>query len=73
MPGGWISRGAAVAWPPRSPDLSHWIFFPWRYVKNIVHKVRNHDLQQLKAGIRKAVFTVTHNVLRNAWTEASII
>jgi len=41
--------------------------------ENLVHKVRNHDLQQLKARIRKAVFTVTHNMLQNAWTEASII
>lgn len=48
-------------------------FFLWRYVKNLVHKVRNHDIQQLKARIRKAVFTVTHNMLQNAWTEASII
>jgi molecular chaperone DnaK (HSP70) len=41
-------------------------FFPVEICENIVHKVRNHDLQQLKAGIRKAVFTVTHNVLQNA-------
>ena len=47
-------------------------FFLWRYVKNLVHKVRNHDLQQLKARIRKAEFTVTHNKLQNAWTEARI-
>ena len=48
-------------------------FFLWRYVKNLVHKVRNHDLQQLKARIRKAVFTATHNTLQNAWREDSII
>lgn len=48
-------------------------FFMWRYVKNLVHKVRNHDLQKLQARIRKAVFTVTHNMLQNSWAEASII
>jgi hypothetical protein len=42
-------------------------------VKNLVHKVRNHDLQKLQARIRKAVFTVTHNMLQNSWAEASII
>lgn len=48
-------------------------FFPVEICKNLVRKVRNHDLQQLKARIRKAVFTVTHNMLQNTWREASII
>jgi hypothetical protein len=39
-------------------------------MKNLVHKVRNHDLQLLKVRIRR-LFTLTHKMLQNAWTEAS--
>jgi hypothetical protein len=45
----------------------------WRYVKNLVHQVKNHDLQQLKARIRDAVVTVTHNMLQYTRTEVDIV
>jgi hypothetical protein len=40
-------------------------FFLWRYVKKLVHKVRKHDLQQLRGRLWKAVFIVTHNMLQS--------
>jgi len=65
----WIGRGVAISWPPRSLDLTQLDFFLWGYVKNLVYKVKNNDLQQLKADIRDPMAIVIHNMLQNTWTE----
>ena len=31
----WIDRNGAIAWPPRSPDLSACDFFLWGYIKTV--------------------------------------
>jgi hypothetical protein len=37
MPGGLIGRGAPIAWPPKSPDLTPLDFFVlWADAKNVV-------------------------------------
>jgi hypothetical protein len=69
MAGRWIGRGALIAWPPRSPDLTPLDFFFWGYVKNIVYQVKINDLQHLKGRIRDAVATVTPNMLQATWNE----
>jgi hypothetical protein len=70
MPGGWISRAASTAWPPRSPDLTSMDFFClWNNVKNFIYQVKNY-LQQSKAHIRDTVALVTHNMLQKTLTEA---
>ena len=38
-------------------------------MNNFFHQVKNNDLQQLKARIRNAVTTITHNMLQNLWIE----
>jgi hypothetical protein len=49
MAGRWIGRGGPIAWPPTSPDLTPLDFFLWRYMKNIVYRVKINDLRHLKA------------------------
>ncbi|KAJ3660913.1 hypothetical protein Zmor_005340 [Zophobas morio] len=36
-PHGWIGRGGAIAWPPRSPDLNPCDFFLWVHLKDLVY------------------------------------
>ncbi|GBM25456.1 hypothetical protein AVEN_261573-1 [Araneus ventricosus] len=33
FPQWWIGRGAVMAWPPRSPDITPLDFYLWGYVK----------------------------------------
>jgi len=33
----WIGRGRPMAWPPRSPDLTPVVFFPWGYIKTLIY------------------------------------
>ncbi|GBM38319.1 hypothetical protein AVEN_158348-1 [Araneus ventricosus] len=33
FPQRWIGRGAVIAWPPRSPDITLLDFYFWGYVK----------------------------------------
>jgi hypothetical protein len=49
MPGGWIGRGALIAWPPQSPDFSLLDFFLWGYVKNAIYQDKNNNRQQLES------------------------
>jgi len=63
------TRRSPNAWPPRSPDLTPLDIFLWSYTMNLIHHVRNNDLQQSKGGTKDAVATVTHNILQNTWTE----
>ncbi|GBN98620.1 hypothetical protein AVEN_272953-1 [Araneus ventricosus] len=37
FPQRWIGRGAAMAWPPRSPDITPLDFYVWGYVKQHVY------------------------------------
>lgn len=37
FPERWIGREGAIAWPPRSPDLTPMNFYLWGFMKNIVY------------------------------------
>ncbi|GBO03083.1 hypothetical protein AVEN_211149-1 [Araneus ventricosus] len=37
FPQRWIGRGAVMAWPPRSPDITPLEFYLWGYVKQHVN------------------------------------
>lgn len=69
FPNGWIGRGAPIAWPPRSPDLTPLDFFLWGYVKNIVYAEKIRDLPHLRARIFASIATVTPEMLHNTWRE----
>jgi hypothetical protein len=38
LPNRWISRGSAINWPPRSPDLTPLDFCLWGWMKSEVYK-----------------------------------
>ena len=67
-----ISKGAAVRWPPRSPDLSVVDFFFWGHVKNTVYSTSPSSLQQLKRRIIQAIRAIPQNMLHDAF-EACVL
>jgi hypothetical protein len=56
-------------WPPCSPDLTPLNFYFWGFVKQIIYRVRIHNIQHLKQRIRKAAASVTPDVLVRVWQE----
>lgn len=49
--GRWIGRGGAVAWPPRSPDLTPPDFFLWGVLKDRVYARKPGTIDELKNAI----------------------
>ncbi|GBO05805.1 hypothetical protein AVEN_11406-1 [Araneus ventricosus] len=43
----WIARGAVMAWPPRSPDITPLDFYLWGYVKQHVYSERINGINHL--------------------------
>jgi len=58
-----ISVQENVAWSPRSPDLSLYGFFLWRYFKAEVFKHRSRTFEELKKAIRKKIAGIPHDML----------
>lgn len=58
-----VSKGATVAWPPRSPDLTSPDFFLWGYLKAAVYQKQPKSLGELKRRIRKAVVGIPADIL----------
>jgi hypothetical protein len=58
-----ISKGGAVAWPPRSPDLTFPDFFLWGAVRTQVYATSVPSVSELKRRIRRAVRAVTPETL----------
>ena len=50
-----ISKGAAIAWPPQSPDLTPPYFFLWGHVKEVLFKDSPENLRELKEAVRVAI------------------
>ncbi|GBN35653.1 hypothetical protein AVEN_190968-1 [Araneus ventricosus] len=66
FPQRWIGRGAVMAWPPRSPDITPLDFFLWGYVKQHVYSERINDINHLK---QRITHSVTPDVLTRVWEE----
>ncbi|GBM18979.1 hypothetical protein AVEN_1596-1 [Araneus ventricosus] len=64
-----IGRGAVMAWPPRSPDITPLDFYLWGYVKQHVHSERINDINHLKQRITDIIHSVTPDVLTRVWEE----
>lgn len=60
----WIGRGAAIAWPARSPDLTGMDFFLWGYVKDIVYRDTPTTVDDMKNRIRRAFASITQQMLQ---------
>jgi hypothetical protein len=75
LPLSWIGRkgkeeDALMQWPPRSPDLTSWDFFFWRFVKDIVFvPALPANLQDLRNLITAAVTLVDRDILTRVWNE----
>ena len=55
FPAHLISLRGDIGWPGRSPDLSHYDYLLWGYVKEEVYKHRPTTIDGLKATIRRKV------------------
>ena len=40
FPNRWLDRGGPVAWPPRSPDLTHLDYYLWGHMKTLVYETK---------------------------------
>ncbi|GBO34726.1 hypothetical protein AVEN_258881-1 [Araneus ventricosus] len=58
FPQRWIGRGAVMAWPPRSPDITPLDFYLWSYVKQHVYSERINDINNLKPRITDLIHSV---------------
>ncbi|GBL89578.1 hypothetical protein AVEN_177362-1 [Araneus ventricosus] len=65
----WIGRGAVMAWPPRSPDITPLEFYLWGYVKRHVYSERINDINHLKQRITDVIHSVTPDILTRVWEE----
>jgi len=61
--GRWIGRMGAVAWPPRSPDLTSPDFFLWGMLKNIVYSEKPTTKENMKERIRTACAAISQEIL----------
>ena len=66
----WIGRGGMIAWPPRSPDLTHLDISVWGYGK---HKIfvppLPASLGELRAQIIEAAATIDAYMIHRIWYE----
>jgi len=62
-------RDGLTSWPPRSPDITPFLFFLWGYVKDKVFSTPVPDITNLKAKITDAFATITEDMLENTWRE----
>ncbi|GBM17514.1 hypothetical protein AVEN_193793-1 [Araneus ventricosus] len=69
FPQRWIGRGAVMAWPPRSPDITPLDFYLWDYVKQHEYSERINDINHLKQRITDVIHSVTPDVFTRVWEE----
>ncbi|XP_076669374.1 uncharacterized protein LOC143369387 [Andrena cerasifolii] len=72
FPNRWIGRNGAVAWPPRSPDLSACDFFLWGHIKQTVFQTPVDNKADLTQRIIEACRTVYKNSRYSRLAAASI-
>ncbi|GBM07241.1 hypothetical protein AVEN_25495-1 [Araneus ventricosus] len=69
FPQRWIGRGAVMALPPRSLDITPLDFYLWGYVKQHVYSEHINDINHLKQRITDVIHSVTPDVLTRVWEE----
>ncbi|GBN43472.1 hypothetical protein AVEN_160876-1 [Araneus ventricosus] len=69
FPQRWIGRGAVMALPPRSPDITPLDFYLWGYVKQHVYSERINDINHLQQRITDVIHSVTPDVLTRVGEE----
>ncbi len=58
-----------IPWPPRSPDIAPLDFLLWRFVKDIVYRIKIQDITDLKRKITDVIATSDEDVLHRTWQE----
>jgi hypothetical protein len=61
-----ISRGGAIPWPTRSPDLSVSDYFIWEYLKSKVYLMKPCDNDELKNTIKEEITATPDTMVREA-------
>ena len=57
FPNCWLGRGGAVAWPPRSPDLTP-LDYLWGYTKTLVYETKVDS----RAALRHCIFAAAEHI-----------
>ena len=65
FPSRWIGRRGFIVWPAKSPDLSPFYYFLWRYLKCKVFVTRPANAEELKMRIRKKCRDIPPAVIEN--------
>ena len=65
-----ISKGAAIAWPPQSPDLTPPDVFLWGYIKDVLFKDSTGNLRELKETVRAAIIGISQEACAKVEEEA---
>ncbi|GBN37985.1 hypothetical protein AVEN_157942-1 [Araneus ventricosus] len=65
----WIDRGAIMAWPPLSTDITPLDFYLWGYVKQHAYNELINDINHLKQRITDVIHSVTPDFLTRVWEE----
>ena len=61
FPGRVISRNGDQNWPPKSCDLTPFVFFLWGFVKSRVYANKSQTIPELKAEIRHVMAKLSRN------------
>lgn len=60
----WIGKNGLTAWPPRSLDISRCDFVLWGYIKERVLSNLATSIEEHKAEIQEAVFSISEDTLK---------
>ena len=65
-----ISKGAATARPPKSPDLTPPDFFLWGHIKGVLFKDSPENVGELKEAVRAAISGISQETCARVAEEA---
>jgi len=63
----WLGRGGPVAWPPRSPDLTHLDYYLWGHMKTLVYETKVDSREAL----RDRIFAAAEHIRNHSSNIAS--
>ena len=58
FPNCWLGRGGAVAWPPRSPDLTPLDYYLWGHMKTLEYETKVDS----RAALRDRIFEAAEHI-----------
>lgn len=70
FPGRVVGKGAAIEWPPQSPDLTPLDFYLWGYVKEVVARQAPKSTEELKRVIQNVISRIPEETCARVAEEA---